>query len=541
MKKFSLLLAVLMVLMVVTPVMAETKVDGNQVTFTFKAPNASQVYLSGNFNGWSPTGDKMTKGADGVWSVTIKLKPATYQYKFVADGAWITDESAASFVDDGFGGKNSVLVVRAAGVAADARIDKLEQEIATLKEAQGGFQFHGYARSGMLLNDQGGSYMFNNFANGFILGGSPAKYRLGNEVDTYVELEFAKKITFDNGAWSTFHYMLGHKDGGDTDCEERTPSTESWDATRQVFLEMGDLEFAPELTFWVGKRYYNRADIHLMDWYYRDMSGQGAGVQGINAGPGKLAAAFITKSRPDGAADINNSYLPEIGQYTVKCYDFSYTGIKAGPGNLSFDLALYRGELGDTYPENAKGLYFDTTYNMGTFFGFAEGSSSLVLQYGEGLGQAASVTPWNFPYGDVKAYNESTLNRALAFGVWQFTPEFEMQPLIAYQKTETPSDATTYYTVGARPIYHFSKNFALQFEAGYQNIKADSASEASSIMQLSIAPTFTLDLGFYTRPQLRAFVTYADWKNNGWVGDWKVNTDPDGDGLNYGFQFEYWW
>jgi len=53
MKKFSLLLAVLMVLMVVTPVMAETKVDGNQVTFTFKAPNASQVYLSGNFNGWS--------------------------------------------------------------------------------------------------------------------------------------------------------------------------------------------------------------------------------------------------------------------------------------------------------------------------------------------------------------------------------------------------------------------------------------------------------------------------------------------------------
>lgn len=550
MKKLSLVFALIMTLIIALPAMAGTQANGNQVTFTYKAPDANVVYLSGNFNAWSPTGDKMTKGADGVWSVTIKLKPGTYQYKFVVDGKWTTDEEAASFVDDGFGGKNSVLIVKAAGAAGgdSARLDALETKLATLEQAQGGFGFHGYARSGVLLNDEGGSYMWNNFANGFILGGSPAKFRLGNESDTYYELEFTKKWTFENNAWAIAHIMTAHKDGGDTDCEERNVGYESWDATRQVYLEMGGLEFAPELTFWAGKRYYNRADIHLMDWYYRDMSGEGGGVQGINVGPGKFAFAFITKSRPDGGSNIDNSYIDEVGQFTVKCYDFSYTDISAGSGKLAFDLALYRAELGDNFNEedkDPKGLYFDTTYEMGTFFGFAEGSSKIVAQYGKGLGQNYNVSPWSFPDSfktaqGVEDYNDTNLTRILGTGVWQFTPEFEMQPVLAYQVLDTPSDKTKSFIIGARPVYHFSKNFALQFEAGYQQSKSDSSDDTAKITQISIAPTLTLDLGYYTRPQIRAFVTYADWQNNNWVGDWKVNTDPDGDGLNYGLQFEVW-
>jgi len=82
-----------------------------KVTFTFQ-PGGSyrQVYLSGTFNGWSPDATPMDLKGD-TYVVTLPLRIGTYQYKFVADGQWITDENAQSFHPDGFGGRNSVIVV----------------------------------------------------------------------------------------------------------------------------------------------------------------------------------------------------------------------------------------------------------------------------------------------------------------------------------------------------------------------------------------------------------------------------------------------
>jgi glycosidase len=72
------------------------------------------VYVAGTFNGWDPAKDLMTDDdGDGVYEFTTELKPGRYEYKFVRDGQWLTDESAMEFADDGFGGKNSVLQVPA--------------------------------------------------------------------------------------------------------------------------------------------------------------------------------------------------------------------------------------------------------------------------------------------------------------------------------------------------------------------------------------------------------------------------------------------
>ncbi len=82
-----------------------------KVTFTFK-PNASyeRVYLAATFNGWST--DALPMRHEGnVYTVTIPLSVGSYQYKFVADGNWITDDKAQAFAPDGFGGRNSVVVV----------------------------------------------------------------------------------------------------------------------------------------------------------------------------------------------------------------------------------------------------------------------------------------------------------------------------------------------------------------------------------------------------------------------------------------------
>jgi serine/threonine protein kinase len=81
------------------------------VEFTIKAPNASSVKLSGEFNNWSATGSPMHKRADGEWAVTLQLACGHYQYKFIVDGKWITDPENPTQVPDTFGGQNSVVVI----------------------------------------------------------------------------------------------------------------------------------------------------------------------------------------------------------------------------------------------------------------------------------------------------------------------------------------------------------------------------------------------------------------------------------------------
>ncbi len=86
------------------------------VTFLFdaRAGSTTNVFVAGTFNEWNQNIDKMSdENGDGIYAITLDLAPGRYEYKFVQDGRWLTDESAEDFADDGFGGKNSVLHVPA--------------------------------------------------------------------------------------------------------------------------------------------------------------------------------------------------------------------------------------------------------------------------------------------------------------------------------------------------------------------------------------------------------------------------------------------
>jgi 1,4-alpha-glucan branching enzyme len=95
-----------------------TSADGT--VFRFKG-TANSVNLAGEFNSWSTSSDALTKGADGVWTLTKKLNPGRYAYKFVIDGNnWQADPAATETVDDGYGGKNSLVVVGGSAAATPA-------------------------------------------------------------------------------------------------------------------------------------------------------------------------------------------------------------------------------------------------------------------------------------------------------------------------------------------------------------------------------------------------------------------------------------
>jgi hypothetical protein len=82
------------------------------VPIQFDDPDAHAVSVVGSFNGWSPAATPMVRGEDGRWQVKIRMRPGRFEYKFAVDGTeWVPDPSNPEAVDDGFGGRNSVLVV----------------------------------------------------------------------------------------------------------------------------------------------------------------------------------------------------------------------------------------------------------------------------------------------------------------------------------------------------------------------------------------------------------------------------------------------
>jgi len=83
------------------------------IIFSYQDNNAESVSIAGDFNGWDKNHDILTKGKDNIFRIKLELKEGEYAYKFVVDGKkWIVDQNAPKFDDDGFGGKNSIVIVK---------------------------------------------------------------------------------------------------------------------------------------------------------------------------------------------------------------------------------------------------------------------------------------------------------------------------------------------------------------------------------------------------------------------------------------------
>jgi len=82
------------------------------VTLRFQSADAGSVAVVGSFNGWSPAVNPMSKKGD-VWELTLSLLPGKYSYRFLVDQKkQVLDPSSQGTEPDGYGGKNSVLVVK---------------------------------------------------------------------------------------------------------------------------------------------------------------------------------------------------------------------------------------------------------------------------------------------------------------------------------------------------------------------------------------------------------------------------------------------
>ncbi len=83
------------------------------VTFRYDDGAASAVSVVGSFNGWAPEAHRLQKTAEGRWELTLSLEPGRYSYRFLIDQKkQVLDPLTEATEPDGYGGKNSVVVVK---------------------------------------------------------------------------------------------------------------------------------------------------------------------------------------------------------------------------------------------------------------------------------------------------------------------------------------------------------------------------------------------------------------------------------------------
>ncbi|MDC5755205.1 carbohydrate porin [Vibrio europaeus] len=201
-------------------------------------------------------------------------------------------------------------------------------------------QFNGYMRAGIGTNVDGGAAA--SYGHG---GSGHAVGRLGDEVDTYAEIALGKEVYNQNDVAFSVHtrFAYASKEGNvdrQGNSMQRVGDGGPWDSgntsLREAFVKADYADY----TIWGGKRFYQRKDIHILDFYYLNNSGYGAGIENIDTGFGNFSAA-VTMSSEDWQDDYSNGYKDDNWRRSYKG-DFRLSGIQANE-NGSIDLALIVG------------------------------------------------------------------------------------------------------------------------------------------------------------------------------------------------------
>ena len=425
------------------------------------------------------------------------------------------------------------------------------------------FEYHGYMRSGIGFSKGGTDQVC------FKAPKAGYKARLGNECETYIETSFVKVHGNKEGAYFTSNVNIAlvteaHRDWEPTTATF-TPATNSNSqaftlSLREAYASGHNLFSKGGMSAWAGKRFYKRHDLHMFDYYIIDNTGPGAGVEDIDAGFSKIHFAVLRNipNSADGPAQTN--------------LDLRLSDIGVGPGKL--ETILIHGSAGkrghDTGIENweaISGNQLALIYSYGLF----GGSNKFVLQYGNGIfggsaaGRESTLNAWGgwgsqeIGKGDSKTLDARKKSSTIRLSEQLVTngDMFSTESVLIYQSTNfgDAKDAAgnkvkdlKELTIGTRPIYHINKNAAVALEYAYTNVTDAIAPAGTStewndatLHKLTLAPQLTADKGYWTRPQIRLFATYAMWNDEakGEIGEAVYAKEKNG--FTTGAQLESWW
>jgi maltoporin len=402
--------------------------------------------------------------------------------------------------------------------------------------------FHGYARSGIGGTTAGGQQQC------FAAPNADYKFRLGNECEDYAEAQFDQSVYKDkSGTEFVYSTMLHYKTGATQDAENLSSSGNEIHL-RQLWVGAKMPQWGGA-TVWVGKRYYMRQDIHMVDFFYWDVSGPGAGVQDIDLGFAKLHLAVFQNRNGD-----RQMWRPDI----------RLADIALPLGALTIGYDAFMDSTPDKVTPALSGRQKISSWVTGQWsVPLLGGRNVVALGYGNG-----SATPMNaYP-----SWDRTSKSRQFRFTedlVINPMPEFSMGAVFTYEdyskrySDDPANDGATWnqakqWGVGARPIYHFSDYLSAALEVGFNSVTPKAGVKDAQTMlkatpALLIHPMAGPGGAYFTRPELRVFVTYATWnkaaRNAGIFGQANCASGGKGgnvfgcdtNGLTVGAQAEVWW
>ncbi len=439
------------------------------------------------------------------------------------------------------------------------------------------FEFHGYLRSGIGAS-RGGTDQVCFRAPG--TEGASGKHRLGNECETYGELSFSER--FENSKdkadpYFTTNFTLSLVTNGDRDweptsvSEDTTSGQHSADLTvalREAYVLGGNL-LGTSGKLWVGKRFYRRGDIHMLDYYYLETAGPGAGIEDIDLGFAPLSLAVFRNIPKDTATSKDGPAQTNV--------DIRLTDIAVGE-LLKFTPILMYGESSERGNSSGAKKWQKLSGMSATLLQTTDLKptvNTVVLQYGQGLYGGAGGGSMLTQYGGFgtqniaagEAGNDAKAARDDSTSM-RFIDELRLKPFesleadlvflwqsVDFGGAETTDGVTipnkNEITFGLRPIYSFSEHYSLAFEYGYTQVDSGieivgtagekTTFEDAQLQKFTIAPQVGIATGLFARPQLRLFGTYAKWndESKGRVGEGVYKNSTSG--FSYGAQTEVWW
>jgi len=361
----------------------------------------------------------------------------------------------------------------------------------------------------------------------FKLPGALTKYRLGNEFEQYAEASLRQDIArFGDGSIlsATVAGVFNHPYGvhSYTDGEGHTRLAEALLTWRNLSWLNGGAIIAGR-----SMLHMKYVDVHINDFFYRDMQGVGFGIQDVQLG--KVKATYFL-SRKDNL----------FQEYYVNRHDVLFEGLEINKGG-----AL---EFGFNYVEKDTHRP-DTRWGWSTHvrhiqqFG-EDANNSLALQYGEGPGTGLGYT------GDMFLNRGNNRWRVVDAYDWQ-GEKIGGQAVVVWQRDRSNTgDTQDWVSVGGRATYGLSDRIKLTLEIGHDAVKPSGESQRN-MTKYTFAPSFSpKGTKFWGRPDIRVFYTWAHWNGAAQsAADFIVSgsalsrTGVFGSarhGGNFGVQIEYW-
>ncbi len=390
----------------------------------------------------------------------------------------------------------------------------------------GGLEVMGYTRGGVFSGTPRGGYS---------LGGDMQKFRLGNEGDNGFELELRKTFDAGNGMKWSMDYM---------------PTI--WNGTHytnQAYAEMTGLDFAPSAKFWAGQRRLRIQDVHIVDHFFLDYGlNFGTGMTDYNLGFAKLGVGVFN----GGSLDNQNS-----AQNNARRVNVDLSEIQSNTGGV---LRVLGTVVSGNFKYGSPGSMLSVSHNQSDFIvkgltntlflQTASGHANLQGQF-QGLGDAAAAA--SGPNSNGKLTNGVTLNdqqpglKSNRIGDsinWQ-SGKFGGQALAVIQNGKVEGGAndginTKDTTLGGRISYALTNNFKMLVEAGMTSRKPDNSAN-QTLNKFTIAPTLSLGSDFWSRPELRFYVTQANWNDAAATAKGGFGVAGRTSSTTTGAQIEVWW